>query len=140
MKFKITVSKKDNTEQPWEESYEENIEDPQAWAENTIQRFNSGLRPGEKERVLLHVEIIDSDGIKNHTWGKQNLVTIAKSGQYYDILKCKRCGITAKRYGVDRIIFDSKFKKAKVYLRCDTSLAHFKNMKEQRAFQAREMK
>lgn len=131
MRFKITICKKDDTEQSWEEIYDENIEDPQTWAKETIERFNSYLRPGEKERVLLSVEIIDNHSIQNHAWKKQNLMTIAKSGNYYDVLKCGRCGITAKRYGVDRIKFDPKYK-AKVYLRCDTSLAHLKKLKEQR--------
>lgn len=132
MKFKIRVCNKGETKYPWEEDYDIDTKDPQAWAEDTIKRFNSALRPGERERYLLNVEVIDEYSVKDHTWEKQNLVTVAKAGEYYDILKCGRCGITARRFGINQIVLDWQFKGAKVYQRCDTSLAHLKKKRREK--------
>ena len=133
MKFKIIVGRRQE-DQFWEETYEKNVEDPQVWAEQAINRFNSNLRPGETERVLLSVEVVDNHSVKNHTWNKVNLVTITgKLGTCYDALKCSKCGITAKRFGIDRVILDSKFKRIKAYQRCDTSLTHIKKIKKKEA-------
>ncbi len=115
---------------PQKEVYEIDTDNPQAWAEETVERFNATLRPGEKERILLDVEVLDEHSIKNHSWEKQNLVTVAKLEPYYDVLRCKRCGITAKRFGLDGFVLDPEFREAKVYRRCDTALAHLKKRKE----------
>jgi len=125
MRFKITVAHKDNLGNFWDEEYDKNIDDPKKWAEETIENFNNTLYPGEKARVLLDVIIEDPNTRKEHEWEKTNIVTIIKRGQLYDIYRCVKCGITAKRYGLGDIKIDSKFK-AKVYQRCDTSYAHRK--------------
>jgi hypothetical protein len=50
---------------------------------------------------------------KEHLWEKQNLVTVASAGKVgmHDIYKCKKCGITGKRFGVGPIRRDKKFVK-----------------------------
>lgn len=58
MKFKITVANKGDLENSWDENYDEDIEDPQEWAEYTVKQFNNTLRPMEKERVLIGVKKI----------------------------------------------------------------------------------
>lgn len=48
---------------------------------------------------------------KEHSWEKQNLVTVASTPKVpmHDIYKCKKCGATAKRFGVGPIRRDKKF-------------------------------
>jgi len=131
MKFEIVIAHKQTPEDSWTEEYEKNTNDPQKWAEETIDAFNSSLRPGEAERILIEVKKIDDVSVKHHTWKKTNLVTISRAGQTYDTYRCERCGITGKRYGLgDTIKKDSKFARAKVYQRCDTALAHLNKRKE----------
>lgn len=109
---------------PWVENYTKDVDDPQAWAQALIDQFNTTLRPNERARELVRVEVeSESDVPPEHDWEKENLVTIARGDIAYDILRCKRCGITAKRVGLGGIRNDPAFR-AKVYLRCDTSVAH----------------
>lgn len=86
------------------------------WAKETLRRFNATLRPGEKERELLDVVIIDAQE-QEHNWHKTNLVTIMDRNGSYDAYRCQRCGITAKRFGLGEIIRDQKYK-AEKYRRC----------------------
>lgn len=123
MKFRMQVKSGDLY--PWWETYEKNVDDPQAEAERLIEYFNSTLRPGEEPRTLLAVEVLDQTSIKDHTWKKTNLMTIkGHAGRTYDTLRCTVCGITARRYGLHDITIDPEFAKAKVYKRCDTSRDH----------------
>ena len=126
MKFKMKVS---DGGEPWWEEYDKDIEDCQAGAEGFINYFNSTLQTGERPRILHEVVLLDKDSIKQHKWRKMNLVTQMRGNRMFDILKCSRCGITAKRYGLDRIILDSKYNRAKVYQRCDTSMKHLEAVK-----------
>jgi len=50
---------------------------------------------------------------KEHLWEKQNLITVAstKKVPMHDIYKCKKCGATAKRFGIGSIRRDEKFAK-----------------------------
>lgn len=47
----------------------------------------------------------------NHTFEKQNLVTIIGKKGTYDIFKCSACGIKGKAYNFTEIQIDSKSKK-----------------------------
>lgn len=104
-----------------EYSIEDN-EDMMVYANNLINNFNKTLRPHESPRELLRVIEIETskDNHIKHQWEKQNLVTIIHGGENYDKLKCVFCGITAKRYGMNQIKRDSKYKAA-VYDNCDTA-------------------
>ncbi len=122
MLFKIQLET--DTRDPWWEKYDKPIEDPRGWAKETIECFNSTLRPSEEPRELLDVQIIDAQSNKDHTWVKQNIMTIMRGSSSYDKVKCQVCGITGKRFGLSPSVrIDSKFM-AKVYQRCDTAKVH----------------
>ena len=125
MKFKIQTITEGSEEPDWEE-YTKNIDDPQAWAEEIVNDFNRTLRPGERPRTLLKVEILEEEPIE-HSWVKR---TDGQSkrvrGRIADLMYCRNCGITGKRYGLsETITIDSKYR-AKVYQRCDTAKEHLR--------------
>lgn len=84
----------------WSEDYNEDVDDPRAWAEETLARFNATLRRGERPRVLLRVEVKPNDKPLKHVWHKTNLITIIVRNDNYDTYQCERCGMTAKRHGI----------------------------------------
>jgi len=123
MKFRIQV---ESSSSVWWEEYDKPISDPQKWASEIVEYFNHTLRPGESPRKLLRVEVLDQASQKEHSWVKQNAMTVVKGGMMYDVLKCSVCGISAKRYGIgEKIIVDTKYR-AKVYGCCDTALAYLR--------------
>jgi len=127
MKFTIKVS--DGTNE-WTEDYDKvEVVDAQKWAEDTVAWFNSTLRPGEKPRKLIGVTVQgESDPVKEHDWGKQNLVTVANGGAIYDVYKCKNCGVSGRRYGLgERVLRDTKFS-AKIYENCDKAKSHLEKL------------
>jgi len=129
MRYKFEID--DARGDPWYEEYDVPPHyKPKKFIENMLSRFNSELRPEETTRKVLSFELV---GIpKDHTWEKQNVGTIMHAGAVYDRYKCTRCNITGKRHGLSGVVkIDSKFK-AKVYLKCDTSLAHQKKKEERR--------
>ncbi len=138
MKFRIIV-KDEGSE--WHEDYDvpgvETIEDAQKWAENTIARFNSGLRPYETAREVVRVEETSGEAkisnIKSeHQWHKTNLVTIA--GKYFgshDTAKCENCGITGKRFGVGDVKLDREFS-AKGYASCAQAIILLERRRKKR--------
>lgn len=122
MKFRMLVQVEGIADPDWE-TYDENIDDPQDWAEKTIVRFNDTLRPHERPRSLVRVEILDRHSVKDHRWGKTNLMTLSNAHGIYDRVECERCGIKALRYGLQRIVRQAPFR-PKVYERCDSAMAH----------------
>lgn len=124
MKFKIHV---ENSKGDWWESYDKNVTDPQQWAENTIAAFNATLRPGEKPRTLLGVEVENASNDNLHDWVKRtDGMSVPFRRRLVDLMFCSKCGITGKRFGIGSSVkIDSKYRK-KAYLQCHTA-------KEQRA-------
>ena len=117
MKFEMLVTHTGDTEsdtsKPWVESYDKpELKTESAvrdWAHRTIEYFNSTLREFEKPRALLEVTISEEPSAV-HMWEKTNLVTIQDRGQMYDTAKCRSCGITARRYGLENsFVRDKKF-------------------------------
>lgn len=121
MKFVIKVQHADG-EACWDEDYDQlsvrSIKDAQNWSQALIQKFNDTLRPGEKPRKMVSVSLAGESERQPHDWRKMNLVTVMDPRLgFYDILQCRVCGITAKRFGLDRILIDRKFR-AKRYQKC----------------------
>ena len=126
MKFRILVAYRDEREEeePWWEEFDKNVSDVKRWARETIEWFNSYCSLGERARLLVRVEILDEKSQKEHSWEKQNLVTVISGGEIYDVMRCSVCGVTGKRHGlVEMVELDRKYK-YKVYARCDTAFCH----------------
>lgn len=95
----------------WCEEYY--LVDPKKDAKAIIDYFNKTLRPGERPRVLLEVNILDGEDNSKmpHDWEKTNLVTVVHGGSSFDTYRCTRCKITGKRRGFDSgIVRDGKYR------------------------------
>lgn len=122
--MKFTLYLKDETGREWCENYDENTMDAFKWAENVVENFNKTLRPFETKRTLIKV-VIDEDGNKSHhEWVKRtDGMSVVFRGSVADLMYCKKCGITGKRYGVrSKVKIDSKYRK-KAFKYCDTAKA-----------------
>jgi hypothetical protein len=106
----------------WWEEFDTDTDSPEQWAKDTIKHFNRTRRPGELRRTVLAVDVLDLVSIRDHKYEKTNLVTKSDSGGVYDTVKCGRCGITGKRYGLGSYITRDRKYKAEKYLRCDTAM------------------
>lgn len=127
MKFKIKVSDDISV---WEEELEKNITNPRKYAEDMIKMFNNTLRPGEKPRTLLDVEILgDPENEELHNWQKRtDGMSVNFRGYTVDIMYCEKCHVTGKRFGMTtRVILDSKYRK-KVFRKCNTSIEYLKKV------------
>jgi len=120
MKFKILVK---NDRDEWWESYDINTLNPQRWAEGIIELFNKTLRPKELLRILVKVEIENESNEKFHEWYKRtDGMSIIHRRYIVDIMQCRKCGVTGKRYGLNaEVKIDSKYSK-KAYKECHTSI------------------
>lgn len=126
MKFRMLVEHADGQGEPWWEDYDKsNIPDPEAWCRRTVDTFNKTLRPKERARRLLTVEVLDANTDPEHRWEKQNAITQQdRLGSLYDTMKCAACGITGRLYGLRRGVVRDQRYRAKVYERCDTAQRH----------------
>jgi hypothetical protein len=116
---KIRATIKDITGQ-WEEDFEiEDDQDAIGFMREILVNFNDTLREGEPPRSLVSVKVLGEDASPtNHDWEKSNLVTVKKGGRCYDTYRCKRCGITGKRFGFGGAIkHDRKFR-SKYHYNC----------------------
>jgi hypothetical protein len=126
----LTVGREDGSSEPWTETYKESeatwrgltpsITDVDKWARGLIDYYNDTItHPSEHRRVFISVTVTD-DGATfqgEHEWHKTNLVTISDRVGVYDAMKCERCGVTGKRFGVSYVKRDAKFR-AKKFERC----------------------
>ena len=136
MKFKMQVTNGDGT---WWEEYDKDIIDAHSWAERTVSEFNATLHPKERSRELLAVEVLDRQSQKDHDWEKTTLTTISNGYHIYNKYRCRRCGVTAKRYGLsESFVLDGRFARAEVYQRCDTASKHIQKRKSKAAAEAAE--
>lgn len=117
MKFKIKIKNKNSGNEWWEE-YDKNIpgntpKEAEKWASGVLKRFNETLRPNESPRELMKIEILEPNDEKPHEWTKRTGgMSVGFRGCVVDLMFCKKCGITGKRYGLSsRITIDSKFRK-----------------------------
>ena len=111
VKFRILVK---DSMQEWRETFDLPATDAHAWAKKTVSSFNSSLRPGELPRELLKVEVIDEENTC-HDWIKRtDGMSVSFRGRVVDLMFCKQCGATGKRYGLSSDIKrDSKYRAKK---------------------------
>lgn len=117
IKYTIFVKYADKPDDTaWKEKMSYVVDDSvteQSHAESIIERFNKSLRPGERPRKLVKIEIEDNDKQIDHQWEKKSLVTQPGG---YDIMVCKNCGVTGKRYGLSQSVkIDNNKKGNKTY-------------------------
>src|SRR5271165_6463686 len=124
MKFNILVQYLEGGE-IWKEDYNRpevlNLDEAKTWGQALIDRFNATLRPRERARKFVGVELAEeSNAVAKHEWSKVNLMTVHDRLGVYDKMICLRCNITGKRYGMGEagVKLDSKFR-GKVFLSCD---------------------
>ena len=81
MKCKVIGDEDSNA---WWEEYLEETENPQQWAESTINKFNAGLRPDEKPRILLDLIVIEEEiaPIAPDMFAPKRMVKISMYGAY----------------------------------------------------------
>jgi hypothetical protein len=123
--MKMTV--KNAKGKTWIEDYTEIIDDPEKFCRDMIDFFNRTLRPGESRRYFVKVEVVGEVAPPEHRWMKLTAMTQQRGdGTPFDQMKCERCGITGKRYGIQgHVSRDSKFR-ARVYARCDSTIEHLR--------------
>ena len=124
MEFKIHVK---DFRADWWESYNKSEVVDQASAEDVgrrmVQYYNDTLKPGERKRTFLESQLTTNSGVhESHEWEKTNLYTVMERGRNFDTAECKKCGVTAKRYGLGEPRLDSQFR-AQAFRYCDTARA-----------------
>ncbi len=126
MKFRMNVKNigESDSSARWE-NYEKAIDDPQKWADNCIESFNRTLRPNEKPREVIAVEVLgDELNEELHSWEKYTSgMSVQFRGRCTDMMYCSKCGITGKKFSLSSTIkIDSKYRK-KAFQKCNTSIA-----------------
>lgn len=106
MRYKLFY-KVEGSEEIREEILEEDVHDAEARGRYCIDViWNSQLRPHEKRREFVRVEVLDSDSkgkkpsLGPHKYMKSNLVTKEHNGRTYDEFVCTTCGLYAWAYGI----------------------------------------
>ena len=102
VKVKLTVK---NKRSQWDEvlDIEANsvaLADLLAAAQEVVKQFNESLRPYELPREL--VSVVYAGESLAHVWCKENTVGLLDKRRQviYDLYRCARCGITARRTGL----------------------------------------
>lgn len=116
MKFSITIEYADYSGEAWQETLDDrrvkDVRDAWYYGHIVVDEFNRGLRPGERARRLLAVEVVGESEV--HEWRKVNLVTIMDRHGMYDKMQCEHCGITGKRFGIGgNVTRDTKYSNQK---------------------------
>ncbi|MBA7542925.1 hypothetical protein ES705_35250 [subsurface metagenome] len=104
----------DEWDEPEDQPQIETLVEAEIWGRKVIENFNASLKPHERAREFLGVEIVDEESDK-HRWVKRSLTTVMSrsGGRSYDKYGCDGCGITGRRYGLDaHVQRDSDFKAA----------------------------
>jgi|SRR5271157_554035 len=126
MRFICIIQHASEDDPAWEESYDihdiRTLDKARVWAERLVQDFNNTLRPHEQLRKLVDViaEGVGTEG-SAHDWEKTNAITRKDRLGIYDTMRCRKCGITGKRFGLNsHTTIDNKFR-AKKYKTCHIS-------------------
>ncbi|WYC17885.1 hypothetical protein [Vibrio phage vB_VneS_J26] len=117
MKFKIRVVEPE-TGRAWWETYDEDTDDPKAYAEAMLENFNATLRPHEKARRIGGLITLNTAN-DFHKWEKLTSgQSVLYKGQVVDLYQCANCQITGKRFGLHpTIVRDHKYMADK-YAKC----------------------
>lgn len=125
MQFKIQVKPNNRDDSWWEDCNKPEVTD-QASAEKAgralVKYFNDTLRPGESPRSFLAAELTENNVRELHEWTKSSLTTVFERGRMFDRMRCDKCGITAKRFGMSSIVIDPTYR-ARAFQNCDTARA-----------------
>lgn len=119
MRFNMIVRDIGDTRE-WTEAQDRvevrSLDQAQKWAEACLVRFNRTLRPHEKPRELVRVELLGEGA--EHNWEKTNSITILDHRLVYDTYRCSACGITGRRYGLSPSIVRDDTYSAPSYADC----------------------
>ena len=138
-KFTAKFRDKEGKREPWTETYEfddiKTKEEAEKWCIETIQWFNDTIGkdgyPVEPEREFMKIVSISGETFKEHVWHKDCLHTLKdQHGRLYDRQKCRRCGITGKRYGLRGFVNRDYKYRHKDFDRCDTSMERLRKKGE----------
>jgi len=133
MRIEMTVKVLRTGEEHLEENHIDDSADPEVYAQSLIDGFNRTLRSHESVRELLGVRIIDGSNAHTHDWAKQNLITVINNRGNYDVMKCSRCGITGKRFGIGHGVTVDHAYKTKVYGTCEGALAQREKLRKKKS-------
>ena len=125
MKFIMRVCHAGDEDHAWDEDYTKDVPDAESEARRIIANFNGSLREKERPRTLLSVTVVGDNAPTAHDWQKVNIITvITGSGGSHDVMRCRRCGVTGKRYGLgtNGVKLDRKYR-AKYWNNCAAVLA-----------------
>jgi hypothetical protein len=125
MKFIMRVCHTGDEDNAWDEDYTKDVPNAKAEAIRIITNFNETLRQNERPRTLLAVTVVGDDAPTAHDWHKVNKITvITKGGGSHDLMRCLRCDVTGKRYGLGEngVVLDPKYH-AKYWHNCAAVLA-----------------
>jgi hypothetical protein len=126
MRYTATIGFAAGGGETWEETFDDaavnSDQEAEVKARALVKWFNETLRPGERERAF-HAARVIGESIA-HQWEKTSLVTTtSSSGRMFDKMKCRVCGITGRRYGLDSVTRDAKYRSRK-YEDCTWKKAH----------------
>ena len=127
MKFKLWVKYAgEPDERAWAEAEDRSnvktLKQAETWGREIIARFNAThYSKHERDREFVRVEMEGASD--DHDWEKTNLFTVmARGGGHYDTYKCRVCGITGRRYGLEMSIQrDTKYV-GQGYASCEKSV------------------
>lgn len=125
MRVKFRVAQSNGVEwNEWTSDFDEK-EDPRLYALKLIDRYNKSCTKREPKRELICViSFRRTLQRKLHDWQKLSLVTEVGG---FDQMKCSKCTITGRRYGLGQqgVNRESKYK-ADIYRKCNSAIDHLK--------------
>lgn len=112
-KYIFTMGEKDSLD-TWEETYEKDLKNPAEYGQQVIDDFNASLRPGEKPRRYVSFRVLGDIGYA-HDWVKRtNGMSVNFNGVTADLMFCRKCNISGKKFGLSsEVKLDSKYKAKK---------------------------
>lgn len=83
----------------WEEKFEDKHFETDAeattWANDTLEHFNTSLRPDEPAREIVNVRLVGER--PKHHWDRVSLVVQEDKDGMFDRMRCRHCHATGRR-------------------------------------------